>query len=120
MLKQLITEKLNGIVEKYAGEKGLREKISFAVEIPPKNIKADYALNAAMVIAKKMKTNPANTARELIKKILEEMPEQIEKADMAGAGFINLRVKNDFLYKELASILRLKEKYGSVPANNKE
>lgn len=120
MLKQLITEKLNGIVEKYAGEKGLREKISFAVEIPPKNIKADYALNAAMVIAKKIKTNPANTARELIKKILEEMPGQIEKADMAGAGFINLRVKSDFLCKELALILRLKEKYGSVPANNKE
>ncbi|MCL2143909.1 MAG: arginine--tRNA ligase [Endomicrobia bacterium] len=120
MIKRQITEKLCGIVEKYAKEKGLAENIVFAVEIPPKNIDADFAVNAAMVMAKKMKINPRTAAQELIDIILRDMADLVEKADIAGAGFINLRIKNEVLYGELNAILDQKEKYGSSELNNKE
>lgn len=120
MIKQQITEKLERIVKDYAKSKGLEEKINFAVEVPPKNIDADFAVNAAMLMAKKIKANPRNAAQELIGIILQEMGDIVEKADIAGAGFINLRVRNGVLYKELADILEKKDRYGSLPENNKE
>ena len=120
MIKQQITEKLGGIVEKYAKEKGLTGNVSFAVEIPPKNIDADFAVNAAMLLAKKIKANPRIVAQELIDIISNEMADFVAKADIAGAGFINLRLKNEILYKELDAIIAQKEKYGSLSANNKE
>ncbi|MDR1195206.1 MAG: arginine--tRNA ligase [Endomicrobium sp.] len=119
MIKQQITVKLNAIAGKYAKEKGL-ENISFTVEIPPKNIDADFAVNAAMIIAKKLKTNPQNIAKELIEIFLKELPDFISKAEIAGAGFINLRIKDEILHKELQAILEQKEKYGSLASNNKE
>jgi arginyl-tRNA synthetase len=107
-------------MRKYAEEKGLEESISFSVEIPPKNIDADYAVNAAMIMAKKLKTNPAVIARELIDIILKEMDDYISKAEIAGTGFINLSVKNEILYKELRVILKQKEKYGTLSSKGKE
>lgn len=120
MIKQKITEKLTEIVDNYAKSKGVEEEIKFAVEVPPKNINSDYAVNAAMLIGKTLKTNPRKIAEELIDSILKDMPGTIEKADIAGAGFINLHIKNEVLYKELKEILNSKEKYGSSIADKKE
>jgi arginyl-tRNA synthetase len=120
MIKKTITEKLESVVAEFANTKGIEEQISFAVEIPPKNIDADFAVNAAMIIAKKIKTNPRNVAQELISLILEKMPEIIEKADIAGAGFINLRVKDEVLHKELCNIIGMKDRYGSKEENKGE
>ncbi|MCL2334615.1 MAG: arginine--tRNA ligase [Endomicrobia bacterium] len=117
MIKQQIIEKLSGIVERYAGEKGLTESISFSVENPPKNIEADFAVNAAMLIAKKIKANPRVVAQEISAEIMKEMSGIVEKTEIAGAGFINITVKNELLFKELGKILSLKDKYGSRAQN---
>jgi arginyl-tRNA synthetase len=55
MLKFNLEQQLKAIIGEFAFSKGLKEEIVFSVEIPPKNINADLALNAAMVIAKKKK-----------------------------------------------------------------
>lgn len=120
MIKRRVANSLNKIVEKYLARKGITESLRFNIEIPPKNIDADFAVNAAMLIAKKIKINPSIVAREIADIIIKEMPKLIEKAELSGAGFINLRIKNDVLYKELLTILREKDKYGSLPENNKE
>ncbi len=124
MIKQQITEKLDLIVKQYAKDKGLDsafiENFSFTVEVPPKNIEADFAVNAAMLLAKQLKTNPRNVAAELINIIFKDMPDFAAKAEIAGAGFINLHLKNEVLYEELNRILIEKEKYGSKTANNKD
>ena len=58
MLKFNFEEQLKNTINNFAKSKGIEEQISFVVEIPPKNINADLALNAAMIIAKKVRTNP--------------------------------------------------------------
>ena len=58
MLKFNFEEQLKDTINNFAKSKGIEEQISFVVEIPPKNINADLALNAAMIIAKKVRTNP--------------------------------------------------------------
>ncbi|OEG71431.1 hypothetical protein ATZ36_15040 [Candidatus Endomicrobiellum trichonymphae] len=120
MIRQTIKGSLKAIIAKYLQDKGITDSLNFTLEVPPGNIDADFALNAAMLIAKKVKTNPRTVAQELIDITVREIPELIEKAEMAGAGFINLHIKNEILYKELETILREKDKYGSFPENNKE
>jgi arginyl-tRNA synthetase len=120
MIKQNISKKLRNIVAQYLINEGIEGSVKFIVEVPPKNINADLAVNAAMLIAKKLKKDPKIVAQEIINVIIKELPELIEKAEIAGAGFINLCVKNEILYKELRAIIKEKDKYGSLPENNKE
>ncbi|MDR0485980.1 MAG: hypothetical protein LBH29_04565, partial [Elusimicrobiota bacterium] len=88
MIKKIISEKLQNIISDYALSKNLKEEISFSVEIPPKNIDADFALNAVMPIAKQLKAKPQDISAEIIEAILKEMPGIVEKAVAAGP-FIN-------------------------------
>jgi arginyl-tRNA synthetase len=120
MIKQKITIALDSIITEYLESKGITESVNFTIEVPPKNIDADFATNAAMLIAKKVKTNPRIAAQEIISIIFEKLPTLIEKAEIAGAGFINLHVKNNVLYTELKVILKEKNKYGSMAINNKK
>jgi len=55
----------------------------------------DYQANGAMGAAKQLKTNP----RELAQKILDQvdLTEIAEKTEIAGPGFINITLKNDYI-----------------------
>ena len=120
MIKQKLIEKLENLIDSYAKAKGIGEKINFSVEVPPKNISADFALNAAMLIAKKIKANPRIIASEIMEIISARAADIIEKCEIAGAGFINIFVKNEILCEELKTILAQKSEYGKMPSNNKE
>ena len=105
MLKFNFEEQLKNTINNFAKSKGIEEQISFVVEIPPKNINADLPLNAAMIIAKKVRTNPRIIATELIEIISKEFANTIKSAEIAGAGFINLHFTDEFLQQELNKIL---------------
>lgn len=55
----------------------------------------DYQANGVMAVAKQLKSNP----RDLAAKVLAAIPanELIERAEVAGPGFINLHLKDEFL-----------------------
>ncbi len=101
MIRQNIKNSLKAIIAKYLQDNGITDSLNFTLEVPPGNIDADIALNTAMLIAKKVKANPKTVAQELIDITVKEIPDLIEKAEIAGAGLINLRIKNEILYKEL-------------------
>ncbi len=63
----------------------------------------DYQANGAMGAAKRMKTNP----RELAQKILDQadLHDIAEKIDIAGPGFINITLKNEFITQSLEQCL---------------
>ncbi|MDR2860618.1 MAG: arginine--tRNA ligase [Elusimicrobiota bacterium] len=120
MLKVQLSKSLEKIISEFAKNKGIDEKIKWTIEIPPKNIDADFALNAAMTIAKKIKKNPKDIALEMIDIIIKEMPDFVNKAFIAGAGFINLCLKDDVFTKQLKEILLKKDKYASLTENKQE
>ena len=80
------------------------------VEPPRDPSHGDLATNAAMVLAKGAGTNPRALA-EAIKAKLEAIPTVIS-AEVAGPGFINLRLTPDAWRDELRTILRQGEEYG--------
>ena len=67
----------------------------------------DYQANGAMGAAKKMKSNP----RELAQKILDQadLEDIAEKTEIAGPGFINITLKNEFIAQSLKDCLKTPE-----------
>jgi arginyl-tRNA synthetase len=86
------------------------ERRAIAVEPPRDPAHGDLATNAAMVLAKPAGTNPRALAG-LIAPRLAELPE-IESAEVAGPGFINVRLTPESWRAELATILNDGADYG--------
>ena len=62
----------------------------------------DYQANGVMGLAKKLKTNPRNLAEEVVKNL--DLSDICEPPEVAGPGFINLRLKPEFVAVELLEI----------------
>jgi len=78
---------------------------------PPRDAThGDLATNAAMVLAKPAKTNPRVLAEALVAKL--EAASGIASAEIAGPGFINLRLDPQVWLDELAAITALADEYG--------
>jgi len=87
---------------KYVSEK-LNEKLGFdaKLEVPRNREFGDFSTNAAMIMAKSVGKNPREFASEILPKIQEL--DFVESASIAGPGFINITIKNDFLWNNLES-----------------
>jgi arginyl-tRNA synthetase len=62
----------------------------------------DYQANGVMALAKKRKTNPRKLAEDVAAKL--DVSDLCETPEIAGPGFINLRLKSDYLAKTLLEI----------------
>ena len=95
------------------------DRRNVTVEPPRDPSHGDLATNAAMVLAKPAGTNPRALA-EVIKPRLEALP-PVTSVEVAGPGFLNLRLTPDAWRDELATILREGEEYGlsTIGANER-
>ncbi|MGI9128529.1 MAG: arginine--tRNA ligase, partial [Roseomonas sp.] len=80
------------------------------VEPPRDTSHGDMATNAALVIAKPARLPPAKIAAALVEK-LGTLP-VVEKAEAAGPGFVNLRLKESYLAGQIGLMLGVGEAYG--------
>ena len=62
----------------------------------------DYQANGVMGLAKKLKTNPRKLAEEVVKNL--DLSDICQPVEVAGPGFINLRLKPEFLADRLLEI----------------
>jgi arginyl-tRNA synthetase len=62
----------------------------------------DYQANGVMALAKKIKTNPRKLAEDVVAKL--DVSDICETPEIAGPGFINLRLKTDYLASQLLEI----------------
>jgi arginyl-tRNA synthetase len=84
---------------------------SFAVEPPRESTHGDVSTNVAMVLAKSAGMKPREIADRIAAR-LKANP-AVEGIEIAGPGFINLRLKSGFWHERLLEILREGEAYGS-------
>src|SRR5438132_12237579 len=84
------------------------DRRNVTVEPPRDPAHGDLATNAAMVLAKGAGTNPRALA-ETIKPRLEALP-PVTSVEIAGPGFINIRLNPDAWRDELRTVLREGEK----------
>ncbi|MHC4364087.1 MAG: arginine--tRNA ligase, partial [Planctomycetota bacterium] len=62
----------------------------------------DYQANGVMALAKELKTDPRELAEKVVKNL--DVSDICERAEIAGPGFINLRLKNEFVADRLLEI----------------
>src|SRR4051812_40477480 len=62
----------------------------------------DYQANMAMALAKEHGKPPRAVAEELVRRL--DLGDMLEKPEIAGPGFINLRFRTDWLGGQIAAI----------------
>ena len=79
--------------------KSINDKLGFLanLEVPKNRDFGDFSTNAAMVGAKIAGKNPRELANDIVPK-LQEL-DFIENVSVAGPGFINIKIKDDFILK---------------------
>ena len=81
-----------------------------AVELPRDPVHGDLATNAAMILAKPAGVNPREIAAKLVDAIAAD--DDVASAEVAGPGFINIRLVDGFWRCHLSDILDAGCEYG--------
>ncbi len=102
---QIISERISQAIQKATGQ-----NIS-AIVTPATDPKfGDYQSNNALALAKQLKANPRQLAEKIIAAL--QIDDICQKPEIAGAGFINLRLNPDFVAKNLHEIVSDKDRLG--------
>jgi arginyl-tRNA synthetase len=92
------------------GELNATVPANIPLERPKNREHGDYASSIALQLAKPAGKNPREVA-ELLKKELEQLPE-VSSVDIAGPGFINIKLNRASQADLVRTILSAKESYG--------
>ncbi len=84
------------------------------VEPPRDPAHGDMATNAAMVLAKPLKIRPRDLAEQIVAALADDA--DVETADVAGPGFINLRLSRDYWHAALRNLIASGPDYGRSEA----
>ena len=87
------------------------------VESPPADFDFDLSCNVSLVLGKINKVNPRDIAEKIKTLILTNL-EDFESIEIAGPGFVNLKLTNQSLVKNINNILENKKIYGKKNSNN--
>jgi len=86
------------------------DRKNVTLEPPRDPSHGDLSTNAAMVLSKAAGMKPRDLASKIVEKL--DQLEDVKSTEMAGPGFINLRVSAAVLIKELSEISQLGAEYG--------
>jgi arginyl-tRNA synthetase len=86
------------------------------VERPRDASHGDYATNAALALAKPARRNPRELAQRFAGDLQAALPGLVESVDVAGPGFINVRLTSAARQQVVAAILAAGDRYGRSAA----
>jgi arginyl-tRNA synthetase len=108
-IRALVIDRLNALV----AEGFLPEGLDFAnvAVVPPRDAAhGDMATNAAMVLAKAAEMKPRDIAEKLAEKLAAD--DRVSSAEVAGPGFLNLRLAPVIWQSVLSAVLENGPQYG--------
>jgi arginyl-tRNA synthetase len=106
-MKENLLEKLT----KIALEMGIDVK-SLKLDYPDSFEHGDYSTNIALLGAKNLKISPKELAEKIVTKFKNETTDFVESVTIAGPGFINFKLKNEFFVEKIIEISKGGEGYG--------
>jgi len=111
-IRNLVIASLDAMVAEGALPEGLNYA-NVAVEPPRDAAHGDMATNAAMVLAKVAKQKPRDIAEKLAEKLAAD--DRITSADVAGPGFLNLRLSDSLWQGVIGAVLQAGPDFGRSP-----
>lgn len=106
-LKIIIKEIINNALLKLGISCDLKKVV---IEVPKSRDNGDFSTNIAMQLAKELKDNPKNIATKIAFEIGNN--DKIKKVDVAGPGFINIFLNNDYIFSGVSKIIDEDNNYG--------
>ncbi len=90
------------------------------LERPKHENQGDYSTNAAMLLAPALSQPPREIAERLGAALVDQLGDDLTRAEVAGPGFLNLVMSDAWHRKALASILQAGEQFGRAGAQRPE
>lgn len=106
-----IKEKLENLIIEALKDLGV-EEAKISLEHPADISHGDYSTNVALIYGKQAGKNPRELAEKLLSYMVVRKPEEVEKIEIAGPGFINFHLSKDFFVNSTLEILKEKEDWG--------
>lgn len=118
-IKQILAAAIKAAAQKAIDEGAVKggELPEVLLEVPPQKEFGDFATNFAMQSARSLKCNPRMIAQAIVNNL---DCAYVEKMEIAGPGFINFYLKQDWMYDMLAGIIAEGENYGNLVSDCKE
>ncbi len=118
-IKNILAAAITAAAQKAIAQGTLKEGAlpEVLLEVPPQKEFGDFATNFAMQSARSLKCNPRMIAQAVIDNL---DCAYIAKTEIAGPGFINFYLKQDWMYDMLAQIIAQGEQYGNLQNACKE
>jgi arginyl-tRNA synthetase len=113
-VRSAITTALDSMVSRNELTAEAVEGASWVLERPKRPEHGDLATNVALALAKRAGQQPRAIAEKLVRALAGN--DVIASAEMAGPGFVNLRVRPAALQQEVREILRAGRGWGRAPA----
>ncbi|MBQ2035392.1 MAG: arginine--tRNA ligase, partial [Peptococcaceae bacterium] len=95
------------------------EMPAFIVEVPKDKSHGDFATNAAMLLTKQAKMKPRDIAQAIVDSLNKDS-KLIDKVEIAGPGFINFYLSQNWVYDILPTVEEQDEKFGFVDVGHGE
>ena len=95
----------------------LNEFKGVIVEIPPAEFNYDLSCNICLILAKINNIDPKDLAKK-IESLMNKSIKDFEKIEVAGPGFLNIKLSNEALINNIKKILENKETYGKKLSKN--
>ena len=86
------------------------------LEVPPEKFNFDLSCNISLVIAKQNGLNPLDFSKKLINLFKKEI-QDFEIIDIAGPGFLNIKLSKIAIINNINLILKNEKTYGSHKSN---
>ena len=112
-MKPTLEQALQQAVKQLLTDVPVENHIQVRLTQPKVKEHGDYAANVAMPLASLLKMNPRQVAERLLQVV--QWPDAVEGTDIAGPGFINIRLKQGCQAEVLRTIMAQGMDYGHVP-----
>jgi len=105
MSKEQITDLIEGALRRAIANGRLPSLETGRIELdrPKRKEHGDWATNAALAVAGRAKLDSREVARIIVES-MEKAPDVVSKVEVAGPGFINFYLTNDFIRNVLFEV----------------
>lgn len=97
---------------KQAGLLEYQDTPDFVIEVPREKGHGDFASNVAMLLARQARMAPRQIAALIVGNMQVDNSLLVKKIEVAGAGFINLFLHDEWLYEIPGLVMEMGERYG--------
>lgn len=113
-------EQLKNLIENTLKNMGITFSDGILIEVPKDNSHGDYATNVAMQLSKLLHKNPRDIAKDLVLNLENSKSDFITNIEIAGPGFINFYVTNDYLFENINTVIEKQDTYGMSNVGNQK